>query len=113
MATAQVTKTRADLAAAALREIRVLRGGEVPTAVQRSQSDEKYDALYDELAVLGVGFWDREALPALIFDPMTMLVAARLAPSFGKVYAPGDAMQRLYSAASRPWTGRTVRTEYF
>jgi hypothetical protein len=106
-------KTRMDLAKAALLEIRVLRGGEAPTDVAKAQSDQKYDAIYAELGVIGVAFWDADAIPVSVFDPVTMLVAQRLAPSFGKEYSSGDAMTRLYAVAGKPWSGRTVRAEYF
>ena len=56
-------KTRVDLARAALTEIRVLRGGEAPTAVQQAQSDQKYDSIYAELGHLGVAFWTLHTQP--------------------------------------------------
>jgi len=110
---APTPKTRQDLAGAALREIRVLRAGEAPTDVQKAQSDQKYDAIYAELGVVGVAFWDADEIPVAVFDPITMLVAQRLAPSFGKDYAAGDAMQRLYVVAAKPWSGQTVKALYY
>ena len=110
---APADKTRTDLARAALAEIRILRGGEAPTAVQEAQSNQKYDAIYAELGILGVGFWDIDAIPVLVFDPLSMLVAQRLAPSFGKDYSAGDAMARLYAVAAKPWSGKTVRADYY
>ena len=105
-------KTRQDLARAALAEIRILRGGEAPNAVQEAQSNTKYDALYAELGVQGVAVWDADAIPVAVFDPLAMLVAQRLAPSFGKEYAAGDAMLRLRIVAAKPWSGRPVRVEH-
>lgn len=110
---APADKTRIDLARAALTEIRVLRGGEAPTAVQEAQANQKYDAIYAELGVLGVAFWDADAIPVSVFDPVSMLVAQRLAPSFGKDYAAGDAMMRLYAVAAKPWSGKPVRADYY
>ena len=110
---APTDKTRADLAKAVLREIRVLRAGEAPTAVQQVQVDDKYDAIYAELGVIGVAFWDQAGIPVVVLDPLSMLIAARLAPSFGKDYAAGDAMRRLYAVAAKPWSGRTVRVTHF
>ncbi len=110
---APADKTREDLARAALTEIRVLRGGEAPGDVRRAQSDQKYDALYGELGHHGIAFWDIDSIPVAVFDALTMLVAARLAPSFGKDYSPGDAMTRLRAVAAKPWSGTTVTAEYF
>lgn len=110
---AAADKTRLDLATAALREIRILRAGEAPTDVQKAQADQKYDAIYAELGVIGVAFWDVASIPVAVFDALTMLVAQRLAPAFGKDYAAGDAMQRLYVVAAKPWSGQTVKALYY
>lgn len=110
---APTPKTKADLAAAALLEIRILRAGEAATQAQRAQSDEKYAAILAELQVIGLGFWDEDAIPLTVFDPLSMLVAQRLAPSFGKAYSAGDAMARLRVVAAKPWSGKTVRSQYY
>lgn len=110
---APADKTRLDLAKAVLLEIRVLRGGEAPGDVRQTQVDQKYDAIYGELGQIGVAFWDADSIPLLVFDPLTMILAQRLAPSFGKEYSAGDAMQRLYAVAAKPWSGKTVRSKYY
>lgn len=96
-----------------MQEIRVLRSGEAPTAAQQTQANDKYDALYAELGVHGIAFWDADAIPVTVFDPMSMLLAQRLAPSFGKEYAAGDAMARLRAVAAKPWSGHPVKVVHY
>jgi hypothetical protein len=107
------TKTRMDLAKAALREIRILRAGETPNQAQKDQSDEKYDAVLEELKILDLVFWSADAIPLLVFQPIMKMVAQELAPAFRKEYSAADAMTRLRVAASRPWSGKVVRAKYY
>lgn len=110
---APADKTVLDLGKAALLELRVLKGGENPPPVQQAQVVQKYQSIYAELGVHGIAFWDIDSIPVLVFDPVSMLVAQRLAPSFGKEYAAGDAMDRIRAVAAKPWSGKTVKAKYY
>lgn len=110
---AAADRTRRDLIKRALQRIRVLRAGESPTQVQEDDASLEYDTLYAELGIYGVAFWDVDNIPVSVFGPLSMLLAAQLAPTFGKDYGAGDAMFRLYAVAAKPWSGEPVKADYF
>lgn len=110
---APANKTRADLARAVLRRLRILRAGEAPTAVMQTQVDEAYDGLYSELSHHGVAYWDRDGIPVEVFQPLSRVCAFEIADAFGKQFDAGDAMARLRAVAAKPWSGKPVVTEYF
>lgn len=106
-------RTQSDLARRALTHLRIVRAGEAPTAVQETDAIAAYVGLYAELGNLGVAFWDIESIPVLVFEPLSRLLAQELAAGFGKDYAAGEALSRIYAAAAKPWSGRTVQVKYY
>lgn len=106
-------KTTLDLAAAVLREIRVLRPDEDPSAEDRTTIEDLYAGIFQELAVLGLAYWPAEAIPVLVFRPLVKLVASEAAPGWNKPYEAPDAMQRMRIACSIPWDGEETPKDYF
>lgn len=103
-------KSKLDLARDVLFEIRVQRFDEDPSPERKAIVDNAYAGLYQELANISVAYWDEEQIPVLVFRPLVKLVAMEIAPVFNKPYEAGDAMQRLYAAAAKPWSGKVVKT---
>ncbi len=106
-------KTQLDLARAVLREIRVRRYDEEPSAEEKAIVDDAYGAKYLEWKNQRVAYWAVAAIPEIVFRPLVRLVAAEIAPTFNKPYDPENAWSRLCAAVRRPWSGKTVRHEYF
>lgn len=105
-------KTKLDLARAVLREIRVSRYDEDPAAAYKAIVDEKYDSMYLLWVKQRRAYWPRDEIPEVVFEPVTRLVAERVAPSFNKPFDKGDAQILFDCAVARPWSGKTVVPEW-
>lgn len=76
--------TLAELRAAALQEAGIATAGEPVDAADDQVVTEKYSELYDMLLTLGLVAWAAaDDIPAYASTPLTMMLAAFIAPSFG------------------------------
>lgn len=101
-------KTTSDLAAAVLRELRVSRYDEAPAEDLKQIVVEAYTSMVEEWRTQRVCYWETDAIPEIVFRPVVRLVAAEVAPTFNKPYESGQALNRLYSAVARPFSGVDV-----
>jgi hypothetical protein len=106
-------RTVEDLAKAVMVALRVGRPDADPTPEQATQVEDAYDGIYAELQLLDVAFWAQSTIPALVWRPIVRMVAQEIAPDFGKQYVAGDALQRIYVAAAKPWSKKRVRALYY
>lgn len=76
--------TLAELRTAALQEIGILASGESASPEDDQLVSQKYDALYDMLLTEGLVAWAAsEEIPDYADVPLTMMLAAVIAPAFG------------------------------
>jgi hypothetical protein len=107
-------KTRLDLVTAALRELRILRADETaPSPEDYALVSDAYTGVYAELANIGVAYWPEDEIPALVMRPLAKLVAADAAGTYGKVFDPADALDRIYTAAAKPWSGDNIQGLFY
>jgi hypothetical protein len=106
-------KTLTDLATAVLRELRVARHGEEPSADDRALIQDYYFGMYEEWRNTNYAYWPRDTIPDLVFIPVSKLIANDVKGVFNKPYDPGDAKQRLDASCAKPWSGATVRGLYY
>jgi hypothetical protein len=96
-----MARTKADLATEALRLLREIGADESPSAADGSEAENAYDDLRSELIDKGLAYWPSTTrttaeIPAVVFRPVAMILAARLAPKYGKpepVVADDDGKQ--------------------
>ena len=58
-------------------------------------------------------FWDENAIPDRVFDPLTQYVAFRCRKAFGVQYELDDAWKRLCEVCEVEASGLPTRIEYF
>jgi hypothetical protein len=103
-------KTRLDLVTAALRALRILRADEnQPSPEDYALVSDAYTGVYAELANVGVAYWPEDEIPVLVVRPLAKLLAADVASEFGKAFDPADALDRIYAAAAKPWSGDNIQ----
>lgn len=114
--------TLAELRTAALQEAGILASGEAAEPEDDHLAGQKYQALYDMLLSENLVSWAAtDDLPEFAEIPMTMMLAAVIAPAFGIAgqrlmdlragYAWAEKMLRRQLAKS--YVANPARTEYF
>lgn len=121
--------TLAELRIAALQETGTLASGESAAPEDDQFVSEKYDTLYQMLLTLGLVAWAAdEALPEYADMPLTMMLAAFIAPAFGVsgqklgelrlagmvgMSPPSLAERQLRQQLAKGYVSHPVQTEYF
>lgn len=110
-----MTKTTTQLATNVLERLRVIAAGETPTASDAQDVKDFYATTLAELAIDDLVYWDAADIPDEVFEPLTDMLAGRLAPNFGQLRPDLEAsgMNRLARLASQGGTGRVVTGSYF
>lgn len=121
--------TLAELRTAALQEAGILASGEIASAEDDQLAARKYAALYDMLLTLGLVAWAADDdVPDYADIPLTMMLAAAIAPAFGVsgqrlldlrlagsigLMPPSSAERALRQQLAKHYVSHPVQTEYF
>ena len=117
-----MTKTRAEIALLALRELKLVREDQVAvSAYQLARAEEAFDAALAELARRRIGYWGRDETPDAAQFGMAKLIASMIAKQFLSLDKAAqyearrnEALSEIYAAVGGqdPYE-QPVRAEYF
>lgn len=84
------TRTPTELAANVLLHLGVVASDATPSAADSSYVIKRYQDLYEELADPDehIVYWDQDAIPRVVFEPLTQLVALTVSTPFGFPVTP-------------------------
>lgn len=110
-----MSKTTQQLATRVLERLKVIAAGETPDAADAASVKTFYANSFAELQVHDLVYWDQDDIPDEAFEPLSDLLAGRLAPDFGQSRPDLEesGTQRLASLAAVGGTGRIVTGSYF
>lgn len=113
-------RTQQELATAVLRSLGLLDALHDPDAQDKAYIIARYEDIMAELRFEEVGYWENNAIPLEIFEPLVELVGLTVSGAFG-MSAMAENIEgarrvlkgRLRRHTSKPVTGLAIRAEYF
>ena len=114
------TRTRNQLATAALRHLGLVQADDSPAAVDLVYVKDRYEAVLAEMADDDMVYWDDDEIPYIVFEPLMQFLALSCAVAYG---VPGTAedienarmtyMRRIRRKTGRKSAGLSVVAEDF
>lgn len=77
------TRTTTELATNVLLHLGIIPSGATPAAVDSNYVVARYLDLYEELRDDGMAYWTSTAIPRVVFEPLTQLMALTVSTPFG------------------------------
>lgn len=77
------TRTKVELGTNVMRALGLVNAGESPSAADLSYVSGRYEDLLAELVDDDLAYWSSDAIPSVIFEPLTQLVALSVGEAFG------------------------------
>ncbi len=113
-------RTTAELATEVLRALTVLAADETIAATDETYVTGVYNDLWDELAGQNLAYWDKTAIPKVVFLAVKDLVALHVMGAYGQPMSVEDKdarhkilCQRLRKHTSTQATGHDQNVSYF
>lgn len=109
-----MARTQVELAREALKELTVIAADEDPSAADQQQMIDEYTDALQELEVIGLATWDANAIPNVVFRPLSIFLAARACRKFGKEYAADEvtAHRMIRAVVAKPYLGQPAQPEF-
>ncbi len=87
------TRTEAQLAKNVLLHLGILAAEETPSAADSSYVIGRYEDALAELTEDNLAYWAADAIPQVIMEPLTQLIALMVSKPFGIMVSPADMEQ--------------------
>lgn len=114
------TRTRTQLATAVLRHLGLVNAEEAPSATDMAYVKERYDGILAEMDDQNMVYWDDDAVPYIIYEPLVQLVALSVGTAYGipslaeNIEAARlNYMRRIRRHTQKKSDGNSVRVEQF
>lgn len=102
------TRTKAALAANVLVHLGITNASESPAAIDVQYVSDRYDDCLEELIDDDLAYWPSNAIPVVMFEPLTQLVSLSVMTAFGLPLSPTEMEEgrRLYKRRIRRHVGK-------
>lgn len=114
------TRSALELATNVMTDWGLVSGGETPSSSDTTMIISRYKNVLEELAEDDLAYWPYDAIPSVIFEPLTQIMALVVGRAFGKQVSFGDLEQgmdlfkrRLRRHAHVPASGLPTRVQNF
>lgn len=87
------TRTALDLAANVMSDWGLIGANETPSAADATLIINRYKNILEELAEDNLAYWTYDAIPSVIFEPLTQIMALVVGRAFGKQVSFSDLEQ--------------------
>lgn len=116
-----MSRTKAELAAAVLRDLGIVDALSSPSAADSAFVIQKYEDAYAYYEDLGLTYWtDTDDIPSAVFAMLVDLIANRCMNAFGVAQSFDEMMnreetllKRLRRHCARGRTGKAIRATYY
>lgn len=79
-----VTRSLSDLTLAVMQDLGVIDAMDSPSASDHALVRGRYEALFSNLREESLAYWEEAAIPLVVFQPVTDLVALHCGAAFGR-----------------------------